>query len=263
MNSAAAQPQTLPDLPAVNRRVIDGWSRTLFHFLATRYWRIEIEGLGNLPRAGPAILVGTHRGFVPWDAIMTLHLVVRNTGRVPRFLCHPGLLKFRPIARMITGLGGVLACRKNADRVLNSGELLGILPEGVEGAFSLYRDAYKLGSFGRHDFVKLALLNRAPIVPVVIVGSAESLPMFARIKSRWWTRHLRWPYIPISTFPWLPFPLPSKWHVHFLPAISAHREHPPEAARDRAVVSAISVKVRSCMQQAVDEILRGRRSIFF
>lgn len=174
MNSPAIAPQG-PRLDefGMDRDYIESWGKTLFNFLCRYYWRIETRGLENVPLQGRAILVGTHRGFMPWDAIMTLHLIVRNRGRVPRFLCHPGLLKFPVIANFITRMGGVLACRENAERILAADELLGILPEGVEGAFSLYRDAYKLASFGRDDFVKMALRHHAPIVPFVIVGNAE------------------------------------------------------------------------------------------
>jgi 1-acyl-sn-glycerol-3-phosphate acyltransferase len=250
-------------IPGVDREYIDLWGKTLLRFLCQYYWRIEVKGLEYVPRQGAAILAGTHRGFIPWDAVMTLHLIVRNIGRVPRFLCHPGLLKFRPIARFIRNLGGVLACRENADRILHSGELLGILPEGVEGAFSLYRDAYTLAGFGRDDFVKMALGHRVPIVPFVIVGSAEAMPTFARIKSRWWTKHFDWPYVPLSTFPWLPFPLPSKWHIQFLPPMPVYEGQAPQAARDRTRVKAISLSVKTCMQQALDDMVRRRRSIFF
>src|SRR5579864_6357799 len=256
-------PQLRLDAFGMDRDYIERCSKTLFNFLCRYYWRIETQGLENVPLRGRAILVGTHRGFMPWDAVMTLHLIVRNRGRIPRFLFHPGLLKFKPLARFITRLGGVLACRENAERILAAEELLGILPEGVEGAFSLYRDAYKIASFGRDDFVKMALRHRAPIIPYVIVGNAEILPMFARIKSRWWTRHLDWPYIPISTFPIVPFPLPSKWHLRFLAPINVHKEHPPEAARDRSVVKAISLKVRATMQDALDDMVSRRRSIFW
>jgi 1-acyl-sn-glycerol-3-phosphate acyltransferase len=245
-----------PDLAFIHSR------RHLFNFLSNYYWRIETAGLELLPHEGRAILVGNHRGFMPWDAVMTLHIIQRHTGRIPRFLVHPGLLKFRLTANFVSKLGGVLACRENAARVLNADELLGILPEGVEGAFSLYRNAYKLGSFGRDDFVKIALRHRAPIVPFVIVGSADALPMFTRIKSRWWTRRTEWPYFPISTFPFIPAPLPSKWHMQFLPPLHVHQEQPPESASDRRVVSAISLKVRSQMQHALDEIL-ARRSRFW
>jgi hypothetical protein len=96
----------------------------------------------------------------------------------------------------------------------------------------------------------------------VLVGPADSLPMFARIKSRWWTRHLQWPYIPISTFPLIPAPLPSKWHVQFLPPLCDYQDHSPEAASDRSVVNTISLEVRTQMQQALDQIV-SRRRIFW
>ena len=241
-----------PDLAYIHRR------RLLFNFLANYYWRIETTGLEHIPREGRAILVGNHRGFIPFDAIMTLHLVLNSNGRVPRFLVHPGLLKFRSIAKFITRLGGVLASRESAVRVLADEELLGVLPEGVEGAFSLYRNAYQLQSFGRDDFVKFALRYRAPIVPYVIVGNADALPMFARIKWHWWRRHMNWPYFPIA----LPVPLPSKWHVRFLPPLHVYESHPPESASNRGIVSALSLDVHDQMQQALDQIV-SRRHIFW
>lgn len=264
MNSPATTPQAQQlDGFGLDRDYIERRGKTLFNFLCKYYWRIETRGLEHVPLHGGAVLVGTHRGFMPWDAVMILHLIVRNTGRVPRFLCHPGLLKFSVVANFITKLGGVLACRQNADRILAADELLGVLPEGVEGAFSLYRDAYKLASFRRDDFVKMALQHRVPIIPFVIVGNAEILPMFARIKSRWWTKHLQWPYVPISTFPIVPVPLPSKWHLRFLAPINVQQNYSPEAARDRSAVKAISLTVRTAMQDSLDEMVARRRSIFF
>ena len=87
--------------------------------------------------------------------------------------------------------------------------------------------------------------------------------MFARIKSRWWTRHLQWPYVPISTFPLIPVPLPSKWHLQFLPPLHLDKTYPPESAQDRSVVRAISLQVRNQMQQALDQMVNRRRSIFW
>src|SRR5438270_2605406 len=263
MNNPAPAARELPLAKSASYLACSHSRRHRFNFLSHYYWRIETNGGEYLPCEGRAVLVGNHRGFMPWDAVMALHIIHRHTGRVPRFLVHPGLLKFRPMASVITRLGGVLACRENADRILAADELLGILPEGVEGAFSLYRNAYQLGSFGRDDFVKMALRHRAPIVPYVIVGSADALPMFARIKSRWWTRHLQWPYVPISTFPLIPVPLPSKWHLQFLPPLHLDKTYPPESAQDRSVVRAISLQVRNQMQQALNDILSSRRSIFW
>jgi len=246
----------------MDRPYIDRLSKTLFRFLAQHYWRIETAGLENLPTQGRAILVGTHRGIIPWDAIMALHLVVQVTGRVPRFLIQSGLLKFSPVAKVITRLGGVLATQENAASVLEDNDLLGIFPEGVNGAFTRLRDAYRLHSFSRDNFVKIALRHRAPIIPFVTVGSAEVHPVFAQIKSRLWKRFADWPCIPVSTFPLIPFPFPTKWHTIFLEAIHVERQHRPEAAQDAAIVKSISLEVRARMQAAMDDIIQRRRSIF-
>jgi 1-acyl-sn-glycerol-3-phosphate acyltransferase len=239
------------------------YSKTLFRLVSDFYWRIEDKGVECIPARGPALLVGVHRGFMPFDGVMALNTVVRRTGRIPRFLTHPALLKFPFLANFMTKLGGVVACQESADRVLESGEMLGIFPEGIHGAFTLYRDAYKLHAFGRDAFVKLALRHRAPIVPFVTVGSAEIFPIFARIRSRRWTNYAGWPFIPITpTFPLLPVPLPSKWHTLFLPPVHVEN-YPPEAADDPVAVKTISREVRARMQQAFDSMRSLRKSIFF
>jgi len=240
------------------------YGKTLFRFLSDLYWRIEDRGLEHVPQEGRAVLVGMHRGFMPWDGVMALNLVVRKTGRYPRFLTHPGLLKFPFLANFMTKLGGVVASQQSADRVLQSNEIVGIFPEGIQGAFTFYKHAYQLQEFGRDAFVKMALRNRAPIVPFVTVGSAEIFPILGKIKSRLWTRYTDWPCVPLTpTFPLLPIPLPSKWHTQFLPPIHIEKDYPPEAERNRSVVKAISLEVRTQMQQAVNEMLQRRRSIFF
>ena len=149
-------------------------------------------------------------------------------------------------------------------RQLQSGELVGFFPEGIKGAFTYYRNAYTLQAFGRDAFVKLALRNRAPIVPFVIVGSAEIFPIFGKINSQAWTRYTGWPCIPITpTFPILPLPLPSKWHIQFLAPMHVEELYPPEAARDRSVIKAISSELRGRMQQAWNETLSRRRHKFW
>jgi 1-acyl-sn-glycerol-3-phosphate acyltransferase/nucleoside-diphosphate-sugar epimerase len=265
MHGREAQAEQHPqfDLFGMDKDYIRFYGKTLFKFLSDFYWRIEDLGMEHIPAQGRALLVGMHRGFMPFDGVMALHTIVRKAGRYPRFLTHPGLLKFPFLSNFMTKLGGVVACQESADRLLKSNEVLGIFPEGIHGAFTRYRDAYKLQAFGRDAFVKLALRHQAPIVPFVTVGSAEIFPIFGKIKSRRWTRYAGWPFIPITpTFPFAPVPLPSKWHTQFLPAINT-AQYGPEAAEDRAVVRAISREVRMRMQQAVDDMLARRKSVFF
>ena len=248
----------------MDRHYIAAFGRTLFKFLHDRYWRIEVSGLHHVPRSGRAVLVGVHRGFMPWDAVMALHLVAVNLRRYIRFLIHPGLIKFPFLFNFHTKLGGILACQENAEYVLKHEEMVGIFPEGIRGAFRLYRDAYQLGKFGRDEFVKLALRHQAPIIPFVTVGSAEIFPILKRLDWGWWKRHTEWPFFPLTpTWPLLPVPLPSKWHTQFLEPLHIENRYPPEAADDPATVHAISQDVRCRMQEAITAMLRRRKSIFY
>jgi len=245
----------------MDKDYIAAYGRTLFRFLRRRWWRIETRGLEHVPRQGRAVLVGVHRGFQPWDGVMTMHTIVTETGRYARFLIHPGLIKFPFLANYMTKLGGIVACQENADWVLGNDELLGFYPEGIRGAFSMYRDAYKLKKFGRDEFVKVALRNRAPIIPFVTVGSAEIYPILGKIEWSWFKRYTEWPFLPIA--PPFVVPLPSKWHTRFLEPMPVHLHHPPAAADDPAIVREISQEVRRRMEEALQEMLRKRKSIFF
>lgn len=246
-----------------DERYVRRCERTLFRFLHDVWWRIEIRGTEHLPRSGPAVLTGVHRGFMPWDGVMALVAVRRAVGRTPRFLIHPALVKPPFLAPYMSKLGGMIACRENADRVLGAGGILGMFPEGIHGAFTPYRRAYRLGRFGRDEYVRMALRNRAPIVPFVTVGSAEIYPILGRLDWKWVKRATEWLYLPLCpNFPFPGVPLPSKWHTRILEPLPVHERYGPEAAGDRRLVRAISREVRARMRAAIGEMLARRRSIF-
>jgi 1-acyl-sn-glycerol-3-phosphate acyltransferase/nucleoside-diphosphate-sugar epimerase len=242
---------------------IEKWGRRLYKFLHDVYWRIETKGVEHVPREGRAILVGMHRGFMPFDGAMLLHLIAREFGRYARTLIHPTLVKM-PLPFNFIKLGGINADRTNADYILQDDQLLVWFPEGISGAFRYYRDAYKLGAFGRNEFVRAALRNQSPIIPFVTVGSVEIFPIFAKFQWQWWKRLTLWPCFPIAPpFPILSLPLPSKWHTEFLEPLHVEKQYPPAAADDPQIVRAISKEVKSRMQAAIDEMLKRRKSIWF
>jgi len=232
--------------------------RFLLRFLHDFYWRVNYQGLEHVPDKGRAVLVGVHRGFMPFDGTMLLYSIARAKGRLARLLIHPCLVKPPCLATFITKLGGIIATRKNADWVLGNNELLGIYPEGIQGAFTFYKNAYRLGKFGRDEYVKIALRNSAPIIPFVTVGSAEIFPIFGRIDMAWFSRYTGWPFCPITT----PIPLPSKWHTQFLDPIQLDR-YSPEDADDPKTVARIGVEIKEQMQQALETLRQRRKSVFF
>lgn len=262
-----ARCRTLPeefDDFGLDKPYLASYSRTMFRFFADFYWRIEFRGMERIPKEGRAMLAGVHRGFMPLDGVATNYLIHRETGRYCRFLIHPTLIKFPFQFNFMTKIGGIIACQQNADYVLNHDGVVGFYPEGIQGAFRYIKGAYRLGKFGHNEFIRMALRNRAPIVPFVTVGHAEIFPIIAKIKWRRWMRFTLWPAFPIAPpFPLLSIPLPTKWHIQFLEPLHIERDYPPEAESDPQIVNAISQEIRSRMQTAIDELLSRRKHLFW
>ncbi len=237
-----------------------GW---WFAFLRRVYWRIDFEGMENIPIAGRAMFVSNHRGFMPLDAVMHLSLVLTHRERIIRFLIIPSLLRIPFLCNFLTKVGGVVASGENARRLFAREELVGIFPEGIRGAFTPYKSAYRVRDFSKSAFVKLAIENQAPIVPAAVIGHAEIFPILARIDSSFVTREFGWPYLPIAPmFPLAPVPIPSKWHVRILPPVSLAGLR-PEDAENAALVRDMSHYVQEIVQRNVDDMLPKRKSIFW
>jgi 1-acyl-sn-glycerol-3-phosphate acyltransferase len=242
---------------------VRSWSWAI-DFLRKCYWRIEYEGMENIPRTGRAMFVSNHRGFIPIDAVMHLAAVWEATGRLMRFLILPALLYPPFHSRFFTKLGGVVASQKNAARLFAAEDLVGIFPEGIRGAFTMYKAAYRLHDFSTSAFVKMAIENQAPIIPAVTTGHAEIFPIVGRIKWTYVKKKLDWPFVPIAPpFPLLPFlPLPSKWHVRILRPIPLSGLTPGDA-NNRKLVREMTRYVQHVMQQNIDDMIARRKNVFF
>jgi len=137
--------------------------------------------------------------------------------------------------------------------------LLGVFPEGIRGAFRMYRDAYDLTEFGRNDYVKFAIKHDVPIVPFVFLGPAETFPIFKKVKWNWWKRQSEWPFFPITaTWPLLPIPLPTKWQLRILPSI---RVSSSQDTQD-VVINKTHEQIRRLINENLEDMRARRRSIF-
>ncbi len=247
----------------VDAAYLEAHGRGLIGFLRSLYWRVETKGQEHLPGEGAAILVGVHRGFMPWDGVITADAIYRHCRRVPRFLIHPCLVKFPFLANFMRKLGGVMAGRRNAVWLLSRGDLVGVYPEGIRGAFTYYKDAYRIGKAWRDDYAQFALEFDVPVIPFVTVGSAEIYPIFAKVHWSWWKRWTEWPCLPITTtFPLIPFPLPSKWHLRFLPPIWP-RDIVPEGTDREEARRRFDAHVRGLVEGAMVDLRSRRRSPFW
>ncbi|AXV09429.1 Phospholipid/glycerol acyltransferase [Euzebya pacifica] len=235
--------------------------------LYQRWWRIRTDGIHNIPDTGGALLVANHAGTVPFDAIMTKLAVFDEhpAHRHVRELAADLVMKVPLLGPMARKSGNTLANGEDAVRLLDSGELVGVWPEGFKGIGKAYRDRYKLQRFGRGGFVEVAIRTGVPIVPVATIGSEEIFPIVANVKPL--ARILGLPYFPITwQFPLLGplglVPLPSKWVIEFgEPIPTAHLG--PDAADDPMLVFELTDRVRDTIQQMIYRNLMGRRSVFF
>jgi 1-acyl-sn-glycerol-3-phosphate acyltransferase len=239
----------------------------LFEFLYTMWWRVEVQGIGNVPESGRGLLVANHAGVLPWDGIM-VNLAVRHehpARRECRMLALDMFALLPVLAPLLAKSGSIRANPENAERLLHRGELVGVFPEGVKGVGKPFAKRYQLARFGRGGFVRIALRTKTPIVPVAVVGSEEVHPMIGNLG--WLAKPLGVPYLPITpTFPLLgllgTIPLPSKWSIDFADPIPTE-SWGPEGADDPILVNRLSEQVRSTIQRMIDGRLARRRSVWF
>ena len=234
----------------------------LLEFLWSRYFRVRLLGIENIPNEGAALLVGNHSGGIPYDGAMLLHGIRREHPRHRRVRPLVANFAFRSgwMANVVARVGCVRASMENALPILERGELVAVFPEGLKGVGKLYRERYRLARFGRGGFVRLAREARVPLLPVAVVGAEEIHPVIGKITR--FAEPLGIPYIPITpTFPWLGplglLPVPTKWTIQIGAPVS-----PPQLG-DEEGTSRVAEEVRSLIDGMIADLLAQRRSILF
>jgi 1-acyl-sn-glycerol-3-phosphate acyltransferase len=234
---------------------------SVLELLFARYWRVDIQGLENIPSHGRALLVGNHSGVLPYDALMLMHGVRSRhpAGRLPRALVEDHFWNLPFVGPTLARLGGVRANPDNAEHLLRDEQVVAVFPEGSKGLGKMYADRYRLQRFGRGGFVRLALRTRAPVIPVAVVGAEELHPLLGKIPLPLPVGSL--PFLPITpTFPWLgplgALPLPSQWSIRLGPPIPMGTD--PRDADDVERVAELTETVRGAIQQMVDDALAAR-----
>lgn len=233
--------------------------------LYERWFRVEVRGAEQVPSHGGALIVANHSGTIALDALMT-QIALHDHHPAHRHLRMLGAdLVFQTpfLSALARKAGHTLACMPDAERLLSSGELVGVWPEGFKGIGKPFSERYKLQRFGRGGFVSAALRARVPIIPTAIVGAEETYPMLGNIAPL--ARLLGLPYFPMTpTFPWLGplgmIPLPSRWIIEFGEPV--HTEDLADEAEDPMAVLELTDTVRERIQQSLYRLLVQRESTF-
>jgi len=241
----------------------------LLWLVSSLYFRGEVRGLGNIPEAGPVLLVGNHSGgnLTPDTTVFTLAFSTYfGVERAFFQLAHNLVLSVPGLGRL-RKFGTVAASPENAERALATGAALLVYPGGDREVHRPSWDANKVDFGGRQGWIRLALAHDVPIVPVVSIGGQETALFISRgeglAKLLRLDKALRLKVLPVSlALPWGlnvgdfagHLPLPAKITIETLPPIHLREAFGPEPDVDE-----VYAHVTRLMQDTLDALAAERR----
>ncbi|HEY5949759.1 MAG TPA: lysophospholipid acyltransferase family protein [Kofleriaceae bacterium] len=245
----------------------------LYRWLGKHYFRLRVEGIENVPATGPVLLVGNHSGgFLPSEGFYTEIAIYDHFGkdRAVYALAHDFLFE-DPVLRRYAGRMGLLrAGHDSAHHAFAAGACVLVYPGSDLDTFRSFRDRNRIVLGGRKGFLKLALREGVPIVPVVTAGNHEQFIVLSRgdrlarlIGAHRWART---EVLPLTlALPWgltsgfVPYlPLPAQTTLAFLPPMT-WPDLGPESAERPEDLERCYREVETAMQATMDRITRGRR----
>lgn len=245
-------------------------------FLATvrpwlrRFFDPDVRGLENVPD-GAALLVANHNAGVLMPDVWILgdalfgHMGSRG---LPYALAHDVLFDIDGLRQALEKLGGVRASPKSAHALFAAGHKALVYPGGDREVMRPYRDRHRVVFGPRRGYVKMAIREGVPVVPVVTAGAHEAFMVLddggsvaSRLGLPKWARINVLPTV--LSFPWgLTFgfpppyvPVPTRIVMDVLPPIHFERSG-EEAAVDDAYVERCHDRVVHAMQARLDEIVK-------
>lgn len=141
------------------------------------------QGMEHIPAEGGFITAVNHNSYL--DPLSYAHYQY-NSGRVPRFLAKAGLFKGGFVGAVMRGTGQIPVYRESTDAAtafraavdaINRGECVAFYPEGT-----LTRDPEMWPMQGKTGAARVALLTKAPVIPVAQWGANEAMPPYAKEK---------------------------------------------------------------------------------
>jgi 1-acyl-sn-glycerol-3-phosphate acyltransferase len=241
----------------------------LMWLIASIWYRGEVRGLGNIPDSGPVLLVGNHSGgnMTPDTIIFTLAFSTYFGVERHFYQLAHNLVLSMPALGSLRKFGTVAASPKNSKKALESGAALLVYPGGD---YEVHRPSWERNrvDFGnRTGFIRLALEQNVPIVPVVSIGGQETALFLSRgerlARLLALDRMFRLKVLPISlAVPWGlnigdmlgHLPLPAKITIETLPAIDLRADFGPDPDVDE-----IYDHLQRLMQDTLDALAAERR----
>lgn len=257
--------------PAFIRRVMP-----LLGVLYDHYFRAETEFVEPFVE-GPCLAVANHNAMTGTPDMFCHMLAFWRTYSPERQaygLMHDLPFGLPGAGAMLNAMGALRAAPTNAVQVLDRGAAVLVFPGGDLDACRPYSRRYEIEFGKRRGFVRIALRQGVPIVPIVSAGAHHSLYVMTDGRGLAEALHLpeilRWNVAPIGfALPWGLFaivpvphlPPPVKIHTRILAPIRPNL--PPSAADDPDAVEHVFQLVKNTMQATMDDLKRlGRHGLF-
>lgn len=241
--------------------------------LLGRYFRAEVEGLERVPQ-GSALLVANHNAGITSiePLLLGLRWFQRTGGEdLIRPLGHDMMGRIPLVGNMLIQFGMIRASHAAADRALGAGCKVLVLPGGNYEAFRPYKERHRVDFGGHVGYVRLALRNKVPVVPVLNLGGHETLYVVWRgealAKLTGVKRLLRSDSFPLFfALPWgvalgpiFHLPIPAKLEVEVGLPIDLEEHLHGDDPEDRATLERLSGIVQGRLQQMMDRRAARRR----
>ena len=241
------------------------------------YFRVKTDGWHHVPEKEKVLLVGSHNGGTACpDMGMMMYDWFRRFGtdRLAYGLMHPYAWKGNPgLAQIYEKTGAIEAHPKMARAAFKKGASILVYPGGQYDMFRPHSLRDRIYFAGSKGFIKLALREEVPIIPLISVGAHDTLIILGdyyqqvkQLNRDWgipWLFDIDPGIFPIYLgLPWglgigpLPnIPLPVQIHTRVCPPIVFDR-YGREAAKDRDYVDACYQLVCTQMQQQLNRLIR-------
>jgi 1-acyl-sn-glycerol-3-phosphate acyltransferase len=241
----------------------------LMWLLASVWYRGDVRGLGNIPDEGPVLMVGNHSGgnMTPDTVVFSLAFNTYFGVERPFYQLAHNLVLSMPGLGSLRKFGTVAASPRNARRALQSGAALLVYPGGDHEVHRPSWQRNRVDFDGRQGFIRLALDEGVPIVPVVSIGGQETALFLSRgeglARLLALDRMFRLKVLPISlALPWVlnvgdmlgHIPLPAKLTIETLSPIDLEADFGPDPDLDEIYDHLIRL-----MQDTLDALTAERR----
>jgi 1-acyl-sn-glycerol-3-phosphate acyltransferase len=249
----------------------------IWDWLYHHYFRVQTSGWQHIPADPRVLFVGSHNGGIAApDMVMMMYDWFQRFGtEQPIYgLMHPHVWKGVPeVANLAAQVGALVAHPKMAIAALGQNASVLVYPGGAKDVFRPHAQRHQICLDGNQAFIKLALRENVPLVPLVSYGAHDTLIVLADCYAiveqlnQWgmpWFLGLDPEVFPIYLgLPWglalgpLPnLPLPVQIHTRVCPPIWFER-YGQAAARDLDYVNSCYQFFRDQMQLHLDELVQS------